>query len=139
MQNGGARPGAGRKAKAEKYKQPIAKAEKKIVDKLPWLVDQALACAKGVPLVQSSPAINIVVGMLQQCVTAPDQVAALNAAIDRLEYIFSTPPDAKSIQYLMDRIMGKPLAKQEVTGEDGAPLAISVVEILMPAESKPDV
>ncbi len=44
--NGGARPGAGRKRKAEKFETQIQRAEKKIADKLPMLVDKALEIGK---------------------------------------------------------------------------------------------
>lgn len=95
--NGGARPGAGRKPKDEKFKIPIAKAEKKIADKLPMLVDKALELAEGV-LVED---INII-------------------TLERS--VYQKPPDLGAIKYLLDRIMGKPTERRELTGEDGAPL-----------------
>ena len=91
-QNGGARPGAGRKPKDEKFKLPIAKAEKKIADKLPWLVDQALELAAGV-VVQEMDATG-----------APR--------------IYQKPPDREAIKYLLDRIMGKPTDRKEIVNPD---------------------
>jgi hypothetical protein len=95
-QNGGARPGAGRKPKDEKFKQPIAKAEKKIADKLPWLIDQMMELAEGV--------------VVQE--------------FDRegIPHVYQRPPDYKAIAYLADRIMGKPTERKELSGPDGEPL-----------------
>lgn len=95
-EHGGARPGAGRKPKDEKFKQPIAKAEKKIADKLPWLIDQMMELAEGV--------------VVQE--------------FDRegIPRVYQRPPDFKAIAYLVDRIMGKPTERKEITGADGAPL-----------------
>lgn len=91
-QNGGARPGAGRKPKAEKFKLPIAKAEKKIADRLPWLVDKAMELAEGV--------------VIQE----PDAEGSPR--------IYQRPPDRQAIQYLLDRIMGKPTERKEITMPD---------------------
>lgn len=90
-QHGGARPGAGRKPKDEKFKVPIAKAEKKIADKLPWLVDQALELAAGVWVEEPSITGRVV---------------------------YQKPPDREAIKYLMDRIMGKPTDRREITTPD---------------------
>ena len=91
--NGGARPGAGRKPKDEKFKVPIAKAEKKIADKLPMLIDKALELAEGV-LVED---FNIVTMQTS---------------------IYQKPPDLGAIKYLVDRIMGKPTERKEITTPD---------------------
>jgi len=89
--NGGARPGAGRKPKDEKFKVPIAKAEKKIADKLPWLIGQALELAEGVVVQEFDREGN--------------------------PRIYQRPPDMKAIAYLVDRIMGKPTDRRELTLE----------------------
>jgi len=91
-QHGGARPGAGRKPKDEKFKVPIAKAEKKIADKLPWLVDQALELAEGVVIQEADK--------------------------DGNPRIYQRPPDMNAIKYLLDRIMGKPTDRKEHTFPD---------------------
>lgn len=92
--NGGARPGSGRKPKAEKFKQPIAKAEQRIVDRLPELIDSMFELAQGV-LVEET---NIVTGKPQT---------------------YRKPPDRAACQYLIDRILGKPTERveQEHSGE----------------------
>lgn len=87
--HGGAREGAGRKPKDEKFKIPIAKAEKKIADKLPWLVDKAMELAEGVVLQEFDK--------------------------DGTPRIYQRPPDMNAIKYLVDRIMGKPTERRELT------------------------
>src|SRR5215217_2442850 len=84
--NGGARPGSGRKPKDEKFKQPIAKAEKKIADRLPWLIDKMMELADGVYVEK--------IGL-----TGP--------------IVYQQAPDYKAIAYLVDRIMGKPTDRKE--------------------------
>lgn len=86
---GGARPGAGRKAKPDKFKVPIAKAERKIADKLPWLIDKAMELAEGVTVEKRTAVGGFV--------------------------IYQEPPDMNAIKYLVDRIMGKPTDRREHT------------------------
>jgi hypothetical protein len=94
-QNGGARPGAGRKPKAEKYKQPINKAERRIVDRLPDLIDSLLDLATGVQVEEVGD--------------------------DGEPRVYTRPPDRKAAEYLVNRIMGIPTARIEVenSGEVG--------------------
>lgn len=82
---GGARPGAGRKPGAFKrvvHATPIQIAEAKISERLPWLVDQLLILAEGV-VIQKDDKLGRPV-------------------------IYSAPPDRAAIEYLIDRILGKP-------------------------------
>lgn len=86
MEHGGSRPGAGRKPRSEKYARPIALAEKSIADRLSWLVDQEMLLAEGV-LVE------------EDTLTGPK--------------VYRKPPDRQAIEYLMNRIMGKPTERHE--------------------------
>lgn len=82
---GGVRPGAGRppgKLSRVLYATPIQQAETKISERLPWLVDQLLILAEGV-VIQKDDKLGRPV-------------------------IYSAPPDRAAIEYLMDRVMGKP-------------------------------
>jgi hypothetical protein len=101
--NGGARPGAGRKAKAEKFKQPIARAEKRIADKLPYLIDKMFELADGVLVEDINP-------------------VTFKASVYREK------PDRAALVYLIDRIMGKPVERQEHTGADGGAIGIQFVD-----------
>jgi hypothetical protein len=97
--NGGSRPGAGRKPKADKYIADINKAEKKIRDKLPDIVDAQIGLALGVVVKEKNP------------ITFEDQY-------------YTTIPDRAAGQYLMNRIMGTPTQKQEVSGPEGGPIPV---------------
>lgn len=88
---GGARPGAGRKPSAVRrvvHATAIQLAETKIRDRLPWLVDQMIILAEGVEIQKTD-------------------------ARGRTR-IWSVPPDRAAIEYLMDRVMGKPKQPVEV-------------------------
>jgi hypothetical protein len=98
---GGARPGAGRKPTAERYESQIRKAEKRIADRLPELVDNLLRLATGV--------------VVQDVDVESGEVL-----------VYSKPPDYKANEYLLNRIMGKPTERQEVTGQDGGPVEVNV-------------
>jgi hypothetical protein len=108
MARGGARPGAGRKPKAEKFKLPIARAERRIADRLPELIDNLFALAAG--------------------------VAVEEADAQGHPRVYSRPPCYKSNAYLIDRILGKPKQAVEVGGPGGAPLAVPIrtVEVVNP-------
>jgi hypothetical protein len=90
--HGGARKGAGRKAKPDKFKLPIAKAESKIADKLPWLIDKELELADGV--------------WKEQLIDGEVRI------------VYQEKPDHRAITYLIDRIMGKPTERKEHTFPD---------------------
>lgn len=86
---GGARPGAGRKRKAQKFETQIQKAESMIADRLPWLVEKAFELAEGV---------------------AVEKYNSLGVPM-----VYQLPPDLGAIKYLADRIMGKPTERKELT------------------------
>jgi len=98
--NGGARPGAGRKAKAEKFAGPIADAEKQIADRLPEIIDWMFELAEGVTVQESMP----------------------NGGTKT----YTRPPDRQANEYLLNRIMGKPTEHHEISGEDGAPIPVAL-------------
>ena len=106
-QNGGARPGAGRKAKRDKNGTAIQQAERRIRDRLPELVDRMFELANGV---------------------------LVEVSIDGRS-VYQRAPDYKALSYLIDRIMGKPTERKEVSGPDGAPIPFKLYEV---AEASPD-
>jgi len=115
---GGHREGAGRKAKADKYRPHINKAEKQILDRLPFLIEQQLKLAEGVRLVDSSKAVKIVIKALQESMGDIDRFERVVAS---LREIFQTAPDRQAIEYLVNRVMGKPTERvdQETTVRGG--------------------
>ncbi len=93
---------AGRPRKTEKFARPIARAEKQIVDKLPEIIAAQLELALGV------------------------KVEELSATTGE-PTVYQRPPDRAAAQYLIDRILGKPTERQELTGADGASLAVTTI------------
>lgn len=112
---GGARPGAGRKPKSEKYKADIEFFEDQIRDMLPEvfmaLKDSAVGLwremvdVNGVPIKQK----------------------------DGSPRYYKKAPDVKAAIYLVDRIMGTPVQKNEDVGQDKQ-LKI-IIEYANPLES----
>lgn len=88
MAHGGARQGAGRRAKAEVHRDSIRVAEGKIRDRLPDIVDWLMALAEGVQVEDTDLTGRAVV--------------------------YRKPPDRAACEYLMDRIMGKPTQPVEL-------------------------
>lgn len=91
MPRGGARPGAGRKPKAVKYERPVNRAERQIVDSLPRIVDAQIKLALG----------QIIVS--EETLEGPS--------------VYAVPPDARAGQYLMNRIMGRPIERHEIEAD----------------------
>jgi hypothetical protein len=105
---GGARPGSGRKSSAAKHKGAIARAEKRIADRLPELIDRAFELAEGVEVEKTQA--------------------------DGTTKFYSQPPCIKAITYLMDRIMGRPTQALEHSGAGSGPLKVVIeyAETLLP-------
>jgi hypothetical protein len=102
-QNGGARPGAGRKPRAEKFESVITKADKRIAANLVRYIENMERLADGV-LVED---VNIVTGDTT---------------------VYQKPPDRQANEYLINRIMGKPTERKELTGEGGGALRVLWIE-----------
>lgn len=81
--------GPGRPRTREKHAPAVRVAEKKIVDRLPEIVDAQIRLALGV-MVED---VNIVTGDLT---------------------VYREPPDGKAGQYLINRILGLPKAKVDL-------------------------
>jgi hypothetical protein len=94
MPSGGKREGAGRPRVRDKHAGAVRAAEKKIVDRLPEIVDGQIELALGV-LVED---VNPVTGHVG---------------------VYRTPPDSKAGQYLINRILGLPQAKVNLDGSGG--------------------
>jgi hypothetical protein len=97
---GGARPGAGRKPKGIKSLTPIATAEGRIVDRLPQLIDNLFSLADGVTVQEETPQGG--------------------------PRVYTRPPDRQANEYLINRIMGKPTERKEVSGPEGGPIQVDV-------------
>jgi hypothetical protein len=89
--HGGPRPGSGRPVGTVKrvlHETPIRAAEKKIADRLPWLVDKLIELADGIY----------------------EEKTIGEAAV----IVYKRAPDRQAAEYLMDRVMGKPTQPVDV-------------------------
>lgn len=75
---------------------PVMAAKKRIVDLLPALIDLEFSLANGVE------------------------------ALSDKGIVYTTIPDRNAIEYLINRVMGKPTEPIELTGADGAPIEMSI-------------
>lgn len=86
--HGGKRPGSGRPPKCVINESPIRVAEKKIADRLPWLVDKLIELVEGV---HEEKMIG-----------------------DGTVLVYKRSPDRQAAEYLIDRIMGKPIQPVDI-------------------------
>lgn len=101
MPRGGARPGAGRKRKAEIYHFPIKDAEGRISERLPKYIDLLDELAHGVRVQAQTE--------------------------DGSPYVYTTPPNRQAIEYLINRVMGKPVERKE-QGDPGEFVGVKVLK-----------
>lgn len=104
MARGGARPGAGRPRTRDKYVKPVEEAELKIVGKLQDIVDNLLILANGVTV---------------------QEVDNLSGETK----VYKKPPDRAANQYLLDRIAGKPVERQETEGDTAVTVRFTGVDV----------
>ena len=134
--HGGARQGAGRKQKKIKYAGRIAKAEKRIADRLVDLVDRAFELAEGVPIIQGLP-LEAELARLRKLAEQAREISGdtaelaeiteqLNSTAENLKHIYRSEPNFKALEYLLNRIMGKPVEKKEITGENGGAIPLDI-------------
>lgn len=95
--HGGSRPGSGRKRKAQRHEQPILRVESLIVAHLEKSVANLITLADGVPVEDSES-----------------------------DKVYIKPPDRLANEYLINRILGRPLQALEVSGPDGASVPVDL-------------
>jgi hypothetical protein len=112
------------RSSSRKSPKAVAEAEKRIAGRLPCLIDRLIDLAIGVPVIKTSAELRSVIETLEAACHDP---AEFEAALEKVSWLYSTPPDRQSIQYLVERVMGK-----QSTEKDGeaAPLApIRIIEV----------
>ncbi|NOK59134.1 MAG: hypothetical protein GFH27_549283n406 [Chloroflexi bacterium AL-W] len=130
--HGGARPGAGRKAKTEKYESEINAAERVITDRLPQIIENMLMLADGgweKVEEEWKPASMVTIGSGEAEMPAfPDKEPSELVLISRK--VTHAAPDRAANQYLIDRILGKPTANVDTTvsGPDGEALIVKFTD-----------
>jgi hypothetical protein len=92
MANGGVRPGAGRKSKAELYAGDIRATEQYIVERLPSIVEKQYELSQGIKCSELTK----------------DGIV-----------VYDRPPDRQAAAYLIDRILGRPTERLEVDDASG--------------------
>jgi 3-deoxy-D-arabino-heptulosonate 7-phosphate (DAHP) synthase class II len=92
----------GRPRKSEQFAGQVAKAEKQIADRLPQLIQNMMTLADGVTVQEVDPKSG---GVL----------------------VYSKPPDFKANEYLINRVMGKPTERTEVSGPDGGAVQVEMM------------
>lgn len=126
--HGGARPGSGRKKKAEKFAPQIDATEKRIADKLPEIADKLLSLAlDGAELVSEvyEPAATVTVDVAERVTDSQGNdriVKGLKMAFpdlpgDEMVLVKRTVtqhyPDRQAGVYLINRILGTPVQQIE--------------------------
>lgn len=130
--HGGARPGAGRKAKADKFAPEIDAAERRIADRLPQILEKIEKLAAGglvevtrkhqpAMMVTTKDVVHDALGNPKNVVirlfpkeTDPKKMVVVEETRKTLL------PDRAAGIYLLDRILGKPLQAIEVSDADSA-------------------
>lgn len=111
--------GPGRPRNADKNRGAVAKAEARIRDKLPLLIDNMLHLAMGGyerVEEQYAPAGSLWIGQGKDATLMypdkdPDELVMVKRTVSVAD------KDRKANEYLIDRIMGKPVQQQEIIGE----------------------
>lgn len=117
--HGGARHGSGRKPSAIKFETAIAQAEGRIADRLPSLIDNMFVLADGGyerVEEQWAPAGSLYIGsgefQRRMYPALPDDELVL---VKRTMSV--ADKDRQANEYLINRVMGKPTERQELSGE----------------------
>lgn len=120
---------SGRPRKRDKFGRPIARAEKQIADRLPELIENMFYLANGgYERVEEEwqPAGLVYVGSGEFARRAfPDLPADQLVLVKRKSSI--ADKDRQANEYLINRIMGKPIERQEIGGVDGGLIEVAFV------------
>lgn len=135
-QKGGARPGAGRKkGQVAKSTLDALEAKKRIVDRVKAatdvLIDSQLSLARGLSFLYRIDKDEKGKKEKPVLVTSPTEIEAylrgdFDSDPEKYYYITAEKPNNQAIDSLFDRVHGK--ATQAVSGPDGGPLKIELVE-----------
>ena len=118
--------GPGRPRKSDKHAGAVAKAERRIIDRLPSLIENMLILAEGgYERVEEewAPAGSLYIGSGDKAQKMyPDLEDTALVLVKRKVSI--ADKDRAANEYLINRIMGKPIERKELTGADGEPLKV---------------
>lgn len=114
----------GRPRRADKFARPIARAEKQIADQLPALIENMLLLANGgYERVEEEwqPAGLVYVGTGEFARRAFPEMEPNDLVLVKRKSSIADK-DRQANEYLINRILGKPTERQEITDADGQPL-----------------
>lgn len=103
---------AGRPRTADKFAGAIAKADARIAKNLTRYIENMEALADGIYTEEKTP--------------------------EGSRSVYQRPPDRQANEYLINRIMGKPTERQEVSGPDGNPIEAVFRNALNTVYNPPD-
>ena len=133
--HGGARPGAGRRPKAEKYETQFAAADQRWVDKLPVVQETLEKLAKGgLKRITKKfmPAVLVLTKEVRYDASDNPKNVDVPAFPDEdpkklicvQEVVETLAPDRAANIYILDRILGKPTQSVEMSGPDGGDIPL---------------
>lgn len=121
---------AGRPRKLDRHAGAVVKAEKRVADRLPELVDNMLILANGGYQrveEQWAPAGSLYIGSGKDSVKMyPDLPDDELVLVKRTVSI--ADKDRQANEYLINRIMGKPTERQEISGPDRGPIPVETYD-----------
>lgn len=138
--HGGARAGAGRKSKAEKFPEVFAAVDERLaagvhgrLDKLEYLADggfeQIEEYYEPAGLIQINKVVETKEGTIRVTELAFPHLDPEQPVLVRSTRRIATP-DLKANIYLVDRFLGKPTQATEISGPDGTPVPVSILDAL---------
>lgn len=111
---GGARPNSGPKPKVVKV----------AVSHLHAAVD--LSKCEDIETIVLAKLTEVAPKCIDNLVKLADGIIVKDVNLDGTVDYFETPPDRQANEYLLNRLLGKPTERKEVTGESGQPIAVAV-------------
>lgn len=139
--HGGARPGAGRKPRSEKFAEVFETLDQRLADGVPDRIDFLEYLAAGgfeqieevyepAGLIYRDDVTSGDDGKMvrTRALAFPDLKATDMVCIKRTRSI--AQPDRQANTYLLDRFAGKPVQSTELSGPDGAPVPLNVMDAI---------
>ena len=134
--HGGARPGAGRKPRVEKFPEVFDALDRRLAEGTPDRLDSLEYLAAGGFPEEDIEEIWEPAGLIYsgsgetRSLAFPDLPAGQMVCIQRKIKRHVVAPDRQANIYLVDRFAGKPVQSTELSGPNGAPIPLDVMDAL---------
>ena len=135
MPSGGYRPTAGRpKGRANNrtirqkaYAEAVLEKMREVVAKhMPVMFEAQMAHAQGVHYMMLRESDGGYAKLSDDPEISDKQIRAAIASGGQAFKIFKQAPNTQAFNAVLDQVLGKPLERHEVTGQDGAPLTVVI-------------